>query len=215
MLKNIKAAIFDMDGTIIDSMWVWDTIDKVYLEKIGLKVPGELRNDIKDLSFLETAHYFKNRFNIKDSPEEIMESWNNIAYFHYLNNVKMKPFAKDYLLKIKKLGTKIGLATSNSNLLVETVLKKYDVYNIFDCITTSDEVARGKDFPDIYLLAAKKLQVSPKDCAVFEDILPGILSAKSVGMTTVGVHDFYSDSEKLDIIKNSDMFIENYKNLAV
>ena len=106
MLKNIQAAIFDMDGTLIDSMWVWDSIDNVYLEKRGFSVPPDLRYDIIHLSFQETALYFKNKFNLIDSIEEIQDEWNNLAYFEYANNVKLKPYAKEYLLQLKNKGIK-------------------------------------------------------------------------------------------------------------
>ena len=214
MLKNIQAAIFDMDGTLIDSMWVWDSIDNIYLEKRGFSVPPDLRSDIIHLSFQETALYFKNKFNLIDSIEEIQDEWNNLAYFQYANNVKLKPYAKEYLLQLKNKGIKLSIATSNCTMLLETVLKKHDIYDLFDSITTTDEVARGKDFPDIYLLSAKKLHVEPEQCIVFEDILPAVLGAKSAGMKVIGVHDSYSEYQMDAIIDKADVFIRGYDELT-
>ena len=214
MLTNIKAAIFDMDGTLIDSMWVWDSIDSVYLEKRGFSVPLNLRSDIIHLSFEETALYFKNKFNLTDSIEEIQDEWNSLAYIEYANNVKLKPYAKEYLVSLKNQGIKLSIATSNCMMLLETVLKKYNIYELFDCITTTDEVARGKDFPDVYLLSAKKLQVRPEQCIVFEDILPAVLGAKSAGMKVVGVHDSYSEYQMDDIIEKADVYIHGYNELT-
>lgn len=214
LTNNIKAAIFDMDGTIIDSMWVWDIIDVNYLGKRNIKLPHDLRSDIEHLSFLEAAEYFKRRFNLPDSLQEIMDEWNEMAYNEYKSNVTLKPGAKDYLLKLKALGIKLGLATSNCKLLLETVLKKHGIYDLFDVITTTDEVTRGKSFPDVYLLTAEKLNVEPSQCVVFEDILPAVLGAKAAGMKVVGVHDPYSENQKEHIIREADKYIVEYSELT-
>lgn len=214
MLKNISAAIFDMDGTLIDSMWVWDTIDIKYLKKRGFSVPDKLRDDIIHLSFEETALYFKNRFNLSDSIEEIVNEWNDLAYIEYASNVNLKPYAKEYLSKLKAKGIKLAIATSNCTMLLETVLKRHGIYDLFDVITTTDEVARGKDFPDVYLLSAKKLSVSPSECVVFEDILPAVMGAKAAGMKVVGVHDSYSEYQKKDIMNNADIYINGYREIS-
>ncbi|SMC28360.1 haloacid dehalogenase superfamily, subfamily IA, variant 3 with third motif having DD or ED [Clostridium acidisoli DSM 12555] len=214
MLKNISAAIFDMDGTLIDSMWVWDTIDIKYLKKRGFSVPDKLRDDIIHLSFEETALYFKNRFNLSDSIEEIVNEWNDLAYIEYASNVNLKPYAKEYLSKLKAKGIKLAIATSNCTMLLETVLKRHGIYDLFDVITTTDEVNRGKDFPDVYLLSAKKLSVSPSECVVFEDILPAVMGAKAAGMKVVGVHDSYSEYQKKDIMNNADIYINGYREIS-
>lgn len=214
MLKNISAAIFDMDGTLIDSMWVWDTIDIKYLKKRGFSVPDKLRDDIIHLSFEETALYFKNRFNLSDSIEEIVNEWNDLAYIEYASNVNLKPYAKEYLSKLKAKGIKLAIATSNCTMLLETVLKRHGIYDLFDVITTTDEVDRGKDFPDVYLLSAKKLSVSPSECVVFEDILPAVMGAKAAGMKVVGVHDSYSEYQKNDIMNNADIYINGYREIS-
>lgn len=211
---NIKAAIFDMDGTIIDSMWVWHVIDVNYLGKRGFTLPSDLRSDIEHLSFLEAAEYFKNRFSLPDSLQEIMDEWNAMAYDEYKHNVTLKPGAKDYLLKLKALGIKLGLATSNCKLLLETVLKRHGIYDLFDVITTTDEVTRGKSFPDVYLLTAERLNVEPSQCIVFEDILPAVLGAKAAGMKVVGVHDRYSEHQREHIIKEADKYILEYSELT-
>ena len=213
MLKNIKGAIFDMDGTLIDSMWVWSKIDEEYLTKRNISLPENLKQEIEHMSFSEVAKYFKDRFNLADTIEDIQSEWSSMASYHYTHDVKLKPGVKEFLLILKSKGIKIGLATSNSIPLIEIVLKKNGIYDLFDSISTTDEVTRGKDFPDIYLLAAKRLNLQPEDCAVFEDILPAIKGAKLANMIVIGVHDLYSEYQKQDIISCADMYISEYDEL--
>lgn len=213
MLKNIKGAIFDLDGTLVDSMWVWRQIDEDYLNSKGYSVPEKLNSEICHLSFTQTAHYFKERFNLSDSIDTILDDWNKLAYDHYSNNVKLKEGAKVFLDKLKSNNIKIALATSNSYALLETCLKNNDIYEYFDSITTTDEVSNGKNCPDVYLLAAKKINVRPEECIVFEDILPAINGAKAANMTVVAVHDEHSEGELDEIIKSSDKYINSYFDL--
>jgi HAD superfamily hydrolase (TIGR01509 family) len=214
MFKDIKAAIFDMDGTLIDSMWVWKTVDIEYLMKRNITPPDDLRENIEHLSFSETAKYFKERFNLNESIEAIMAEWNDIALKEYTNNVKLKPGAKEFLTLLKSNEIKIGLATSNCNMLLEVALKNNNIYDYFDCITTTNEVNRGKNFPDVYLLCAEKLEVAPAKCIVFEDILPAVIGAKAAGMKVIGVHDLYSENQKEDIMRLADLYIFQYNELT-
>lgn len=202
-----------MDGTLIDSMWIWSKIDQEYLKKRGIPVPKDLKASIEHLTFEETATYFKNKFNIQDSINQIMDEWNNMAYDEYKFNVTLKPGAKEYLQALKSMNIKIGLATSNNKILLEAALKKNDIYNFFDTICTTDEVNRGKQFPDIYLLTANRLQVNPKHCIVFEDILPAVQGAKSAGMKVVAIHDTFSENQKESLIKEADKYIHTYEEL--
>jgi HAD superfamily hydrolase (TIGR01509 family) len=213
MLSGIKAAIFDMDGTLIDSMGVWSKIDIAFLEKRGFQVPEDLKSNIEHLTFLECAQYFKNNFLIQDTLQEIMDEWTEMAKNEYEYNIKLKPGVKEYLKFLKDLGIKLSIATSNNLSLIEKVLKSNGIYYFFDAITTIDEVTRGKNFPDIYLLAAEKLEVLPKECLVFEDILPAVLGAKAAGMKVIGIHDAYSDYQREDIMKHADKYIFEFYEL--
>ena len=214
MLTNIKAAIFDLDGTLIDSMWVWDKIDENYFRCRNIPIPKNLKSQIEHLSFDDTAAYFKKNFGILDTIDEIKNEWNDFAYVQYLNNVKLKPGVVEFLSLLKTMNIKIGLATSNSKSLLEVVLKSNGIYQYFDSITLTDEVSRGKNFPDVYLLAAQKLGINPDQCIVFEDILPAVKGAKAAGMKVVGVYDNSSSNQKDDIINNSDMYITEYNELT-
>jgi len=213
MLKDIKAAIFDLDGTLIDSMWLWEKVDIDFLKLRGYELPIDLKENIEHLSFIDTAKYFKERFNLPENIEEIMDEWNSMAYEQYANNVSLKSGAEEYLHYLKLKGIKLALATSNSVPLLDAVLKNNGVYDYFDVITTTNEVNRGKNFPDIYLLSAKKLEVKPTECIVFEDILPAVLGAKMAGMKVVAVHDLYSEYQKNDIIASADYYIYKYEDI--
>lgn len=214
MLENIKAAIFDMDGTLVDSMWIWDKVDKEFLASRGIDYPENLKTEISHLSFEGTVRYFKETFGLEETLEDISREFNELAYNAYRNDVKLKAGAKEYLEKLKANGIKIGLATSNSIPLLEVTLKNNGIYEYFDAITITDEVKRGKNHPDVYLLAAKKLGVNPEACLVFEDILPAIEGAKKAGMKVIAIYDKFSDFQREDIIKMADRHILEYSELV-
>ncbi|SFB45275.1 HAD family hydrolase [Clostridium frigidicarnis] len=213
MLKDIKAAIFDMDGTLVDSMWIWDKLDKNFLEKRGIKYDENLKHSIGHLSFQGTVKYFKEHFKLEESEKEISDIFNNMAYDEYKNNVTLKSGAKEFLQMLKEKGIKIGLATSNSIDLLEVTLKANGIYEYFDAITITDEVSKGKNCPDVYLLSAKKLGVNPCDCVVFEDILPAIQGAKLANMKVVAVYDKHSDPHRDEIIKEAHKHINCYSEI--
>jgi len=213
MLANIKGTIFDLDGTLVDSMWVWSQIDVDYLKTKGYSMPGDLRNEISHLSFSQTAVYFKERFNLDDSIEEILDDWHKMAFNHYSNNVKLKLGVKDFLNHLKSSDIKIGLATSNSVPLLETCLKNNGIYDYFDSITTTDEVSNSKNCPDVYLLAADRLGINPKDCLVFEDILPAIQGAKAANMKVIAVKDDECLDSKEELLKYADKYIHSFTEL--
>lgn len=215
MFKDIKAAIFDLDGTLIDSMWIWEKIDTDYLINKGYTKPENLKDEIGHLSFEQTAIYFKNKFNISDTVEEIMKEWHSMAVAHYTKDVKLKPGAKDFLIKLKSMNIKIGLATSNSQELLKAALEANGIYELFDSITTTDEVSRGKNFPDVYLLSSEKLGVNPNECVVFEDILPAVQGAKAAGMKVIAVYDESSEQDKDKVISLANSYIESYLDIVI
>ena len=213
MFNNIKGVIFDLDGTLIDSMWVWDQIDIEYLSEKNLEVPKNLNDEIGHLSFNQVAVYFKERFKLKDSLDEIKQRWNDMAYYHYSTDIKLKEGVVEFLKFLKESNIKIGLATSNSHDLLEVVLKNNNIYDYFDAITITDEVSVGKHEPDVYLLAAKKLNLSPSECLVFEDIVQAKKKKKKAEMKVVGVADSRNIDDRDEIISLTDKFITNFNEM--
>ncbi|MBA5851957.1 HAD family phosphatase [Clostridium sp. cel8] len=214
MLKNIDAAIFDMDGTLLDSMGMWDDIDEEYLKKRNIDLPLNLKSDIEHMSFKETAQYFKETFNIKDSIDVIEKEWYDMAFKRYTTKKMIRPHVKEFLQILKSRNIKIGLATSNYMETSISALKTNEIYSFFDIIVTTQQVNRGKDFPDIFLLTSNKLNVPCKNCVVFEDSLPAIKAAKSANMKVIAVNDLYSPHKWEDILKYSDAGIESFSEIT-
>ena len=210
MLDGIEAAIFDLDGTLIDSMWMWRQIDVEYLAQFGIPLPDDLQETIEGWSFNETAKYFQERFGITDDINVIKAEWNAMAYDFYQNKVQLKPGVTEFLKELKKRGIRCGIATSNSNELVAAVLRNLKVREYFEEIHTACEVEHGKPFPDIYLLVSRKLGVEPSKCLVFEDILPGIEAGKAAGMKVCAVYDEYSHKELAVKIARSDYYFRGF-----
>lgn len=210
---DFKGAIFDLDGTLYDSMWVWEHVDKTFLGKRGIKVPDDYLETIAPIGFVAAADYTIKRFNLSDKPEDLIQEWNELAIDAYKNKVRLKSGAKEYLEKLKSLGVKLSVATASSSNLYELALKNNGVYDLFDAFTSASEVERGKGFPDIYILAAQKIGLMPKDCVVFEDIYIGILGAKAGGFYTVAVYENCSKKDKDAIIKESDIYIHSFNEL--
>lgn len=210
MLQNIDAVIFDLDGSLVDSMWMWRAIDIEYLGKFGISLPDDLQSEIEGMSFSETAAYFKERFSIPDSLEQIKSDWNRMAWDKYLYEVPLKPGIPTFLQNCRKAGILLGIATSNSRELVENIVGVHRLKDYFSHIMTACDVKKGKPAPDIYLAVAEGLQVSPDRCLVFEDIVPGIQAGKNAGMRVCAVEDEYSvyDRERKQAL--ADYYIYDY-----
>ena len=213
MFKNVKAVLFDLDGTLVDSMSMWKEIDVDYLGKFNLPVPETLQQDIEGLSMYQTAVYFKETFGIPDDLETIQNTWNAMAYDKYTNEVPLKPFVRPFLDLIRSKNIPCGIATSNSRVLTEAILKSHGIEDYFQVMVTGDEVTKGKPDPQVYLQAAGKIGVDPKACIVFEDIPFGIMAGKRAGMTVYAVEDRYSLKDIEEKKRLADFYIKSYEEL--
>lgn len=210
MFHEIEAVIFDLDGTLVDSMWLWKEIDIEYLGRFGQEVPDDMDQDIEGMSFSETATYFKERFHLPDPIETIKAQWNQMAWDKYGKEVPLKTGVREFLQELKARGIKTGIATSNSKELVNHVLESLDIAEYFDTVRTSCEAKKGKPAPDIYLLVADDLQVNPKNCLVFEDLALGIMAGKRAGMSVCAIYDPYSENDRDRKRELADYYIDTY-----
>lgn len=211
MLEHITSVIFDLDGTLVDSMGVWGEIDIAYLGELGYEVPGDLQGNIEGMSFTETAAYFKERFLIPHTVEEIKQQWQDMAMDQYRHHISLKPGAAEFLPWLKERGITMGVASSNHLPLIEAVLGNHGIRSCFDCIITACDVKKGKPAPDVYLEAARQLGSAPENCLVFEDIVPGILAGKNAGMSVCAVRDDYSLHQEKEKRALADYYIYSYR----
>jgi HAD superfamily hydrolase (TIGR01509 family) len=214
MFNSIQGVIFDLDGTLVDSMWIWKQIDIDYLDKRGLNLPADLQKEIEGMSFTETAHHFKERFSLTDTIEEIKEEWLGMAEDFYARRIALKKGVIPFLTFLKENNIKIGIGTSNARELAEAVLRNHNILHYFDSIRTSCEVEKGKPHPDVFLKVAEDLQVIPEQCLVFEDTYAGVLAGKRAGMQVVAIADEHSSPYKHDICSLADKYIEDYEEIA-
>lgn len=210
MLKGITTVIFDLDGTIADSMGVWTDIDIKFFETRKIPFPDDLQKSIEGMSFTETAQYFIDRFQLPETLEELKATWSLQAIDEYRCRVKVKTGVLDFLNLLREKNIKIGIATSNSRELLNAFLEANQLESYIDVAVTSCDVCAGKPAPDVYLKAAELLKAMPEQCLVFEDIPMGILAGKNANMKVCAVEDTYSLGMKEEKKKLADYYIRDY-----
>ncbi|MCL1997331.1 MAG: HAD family phosphatase [Turicibacter sp.] len=217
-IEGAKAHIFDLDGTLLDSMGMWINIDTAVCKERKIAFPNKEKYDVYvknviPLNPLESAAYAKEFFNLKEDAQEILEEWNARAIEEYRNKIPLKLGSFEYLTKLYKNGAKLGIATGSPQNLCTAALKRHNIYDMFGVICTSDEVGVGKQDPAIFLLVAEKLGAKPNDCIVYEDSVIAIKTAKNAGMTVCAVYDEASKEEWTEIQKIADFAILGFETL--
>ena len=212
-LENKKAMLFDLDGTLVDSMWMWEAIDIEFLGAYGYECPDDIQRAIEGMSFSETAVYFKERFDLPLSLDEIKAVWTRMSIDKYRYEVPLKPGVPEFLKYCRENGIRTGIGTSNGSEIVDAVLTSLKVKEYFDAVVTACEVAHGKPEPDIYLEVAKRLGVQPENCLVFEDIPAGIMAGKAAGMPVIAMEDDFSADLMDEKRELADAVISDYREL--
>ncbi len=206
---EFTAAIFDLDGTLIDSNTVWEKVDRIFLQKRKISCTDSFVHNLAAMTYEEAAEAMRG-LGVTETVGEITAEFNELAVREYRHSIFLKNGAAEYLSYLKGKGVRLALATASPKELYEPVLRNNHVYGAFDVFCTTGKVGKSKDFPDIYLYAASELGAAPGDCVVFEDVLKGIVSAKNAGMKAVGVYDKYSEEDIITIRNTADKFIFDF-----
>ncbi len=211
MLKKFTAAIFDLDGTLIDSMGAWRAADAAFLQKRGLPIEADYLEALKTMHFRIAAEYTIERYRLHDeNPDDIVDEWRGYVREAYDRTIEPKRGALEYLHRLKAEGVRLAVATSNEPELSGGLFARLGFDELFDAVVYTREAARPKGFPDVYLLAAERLGAQPSDCVVFEDILGGVLAAKGAGFATVAIYDASSAADWEQLQRAADAAVADF-----
>ena len=212
-IKNFKGAIFDLDGTLLDSMHIWHDVDVEFFRRRNLPLTTDYIEIIKNMHLPAAAVYTKEKYNLKESADEIVGEWLQLCAESYLTNVDLKPGVYDYLKNLHDNGIKMAFATASEKVVCEQTLKNHGIFDFFTDFAYVSEINIGKTEPDIYLLASERIGIPPEDCIVFEDIIEGIRSASKGGFITCGVFDKSSAKDECEIREIADYYIKSFNEL--
>lgn len=209
----MRGAIFDIDGTILNSMSMWIDVTLKFLENIDVHMTREECEKFQTMTLEESLPMIKHDYGITMSDEEITEEFKRMVVDEYKTSVQPKPGAAEYIHKLHDDGVKIAVATSGYEGVWKSAFERIGILDCISAAAYSAEVGVNKSNPDIYLLAAKRLGVEPAECVVFEDILPGIEGAKKGGFTACAVWDKSNDAETDALKSAADRYITSFEEL--
>ena len=205
-----KAAIFDLDGTLLDSMYVWKRVDERFFAKRGMAIPEAYSREIAGMSYIETAEHTISHYTPGEDPRAIIREWTDLAVDEYAHHVPLKPGALEYLRALKRAGVKLAVATAMTPELYQPCLENLCIADLFDAVCSTEHTGgRGKQCGEVYRYTAEQLGVPAEDCAVFEDVPAGIRGAKAAGMRAYCVRDEHSRPDFPALEAESDFMMDS------
>lgn len=209
---KIDGAIFDLDGTLLDSMFIWDTIGEDYLRSRGIEPHGNLKEIFRTMSLHQAACYYQEEYGLPDSTEVIIAAINEMVQHSYIDQVMPKTGVLPFLDELKKRQVKMCIATATDRYLAEAALSRIGLLSYFGEIFTCRLVGHGKNEPDIYHAARRFLQTPKSSTWVFEDALHAVRTAKSAGYRVIGVFDQFAGHAD-EIRSLADRYIRSFEEM--
>lgn len=207
---KLKCAIFDFDGTLFDSMFIWDNVGEIYLRSLEKEPKPSMREDVRALSLYQSACYFKQEYDLSLSVEEIMRGINQTIEHFYIHEVLPKPGVADFLKRMHKDGISMCIATASDRYQIEAALSRCGMEHYFEAIFTCSEVGHGKDEPAIFQKAMEHFGADRSSAIVFEDAIHAIQIAKDDGFAVVAVFDS-SEKRQAEIRNLADCYITDFE----
>jgi len=185
----IKAIIFDLDGTLIDSDPCWKEADFLFAKEYGFPLTEEFTKQLSGLGIRESAQLFIEEYNLKETIESFMSLREKYLYKILLTKLKLMPFVEEILNKLKTKNYILALATAGHGTEITIkILQKLSVRHYFNFVISGLEVKNSKPAPDIYVYVANKMGLQPNECIAIEDTVNGVLSGKAAGMKVIGIN---------------------------
>ena len=192
---RMRGAIFDVDGTLLDSMSIWDSIGETYLRSIGYEPRENLNETFKNMSLHQAARYYQTEYGVTLNVSEIIAGVNAMLERYYRFEAPLKPGAAELLGWLREKGVKLCVATATDRYLVEAALERCGVLPCFGAIFTCNEVGCGKDEPRIFEEALRFLETERAETVVFDDVLYAIRTAKKAGFPVAAVYDSHEKAQ--------------------
>jgi len=205
-MQKIKGVIFDLDGTLIDSMWIWGDVAKDYLKSHGITPRPGFREAIRELNTSEEAQYYIDEYGVDLPLEEVMTGRDNMMMKYLLSEVKLKPGVLSFLETLKEQGVVMCIATATERRLVEPTLKHLDIAKYFGRVFTCTEENTSKKSPDIFIRAVGYLGTEINETLVVEDALYAMKTAKETGFLVAGIYDKVADDHQDEVKKVCDFY---------
>lgn len=205
--------IFDLDGTLLDSMYVWKDVGANFLREHHITPSAHLRDILKKQTLPETAQYFKNTYNIPFTADQIVEEIIQMVANQYRDHVQLKPFVLEYLKVQQKQGTKMCILTASEATYIQTAIDRLEIAPYFEFIMTCTEAGFNKNTPTVYEFAMQRLGGTKDTTAVFEDALYAVKAAKEGGFYVVAVQDDITENDTPMIQSLCDKYIYSYQEL--
>ena len=205
----IDGAIFDMDGTLLDSMGIWKTATKNYMTGAGYTPAEDLDEVTKNMSLHQVACFCQEQYHMAEEIPGIMDGINHSVEHFYLYEAQAKPGVPEFLERLRRDGVKMCLATATDLYLVEAALKRVGIRKYFEKLFTCTNIGHGKDEPDIYNAALRFMGTPRSTTWVFEDLLYALKTAKTAGFRTAGVYD-PAENEPEEMKRLSDVYITSF-----
>ena len=209
-IENIKLFLFDLDGTILDSLKIWNDIDLLFFKNHNLIMGEDYHIVIAPLTLEETATYTKNTYKLDIDEEQIMKEWSDLAIKEYAENVNLKKGVKEFLDYLKNKNVHLAIATSCNEEMFKPCLERYGIVSYFEHFYTSQNLKINKSNTNFFKEILNEYKIEPDQILFFEDSLASMKCAKSLGFNVVAVMDKKWEKQKEEIIASSDDQIEDF-----
>ena len=214
MQLDFQGAIFDADGTLLDSMHVWRNLGSLYLQSRGITPEKGLSARLWPMSYAQGCAYIREHYGLHESVSDIQEGISRMIDGFYRNEAELKPGVREFLEVLRRRDIHMVIATSGDRELLQAALTRNGIAEYFDSIFTCSELGTDKHHPKIFMACAEALGLMPGNVAVFEDVLYAIETAKNAGFITYGVYDAASINDRERIIFTADYYIDDWRKFS-